>query len=182
MRRWLMVLMLATLSIGGMAEARAQEGAFPATPLRQLGLPELPIVTADSAMSVPPELDAGRYFLTVENVSAAGSIAIEFYRAPDGMAAVDMVPAFMDAAAANQTPAGFYDALITGGVVANAGSHGEAVIDLPAGSWLVVGYAFGEGQDGVVWQTTEVTGDIGDPEDPDSDVDVNLEDFAFDFS
>ena len=180
MRRWLLALMLLTISIGSAMQVRAQDAAFPATPLDQLGLPELEIETVDAAMNGPSELDAGRYHLTLRNSSNAGSIAVEFYRAPAGTAAIDLIPAFQAAAASNQPPPGFYDMLIAGGATARAGSSGEAVIDLPVGSWLVAGYVFGDGLAGFAAQAIEVTGDIGDPDDPGSDVDVNLEDFAFD--
>ncbi len=180
MRRWLIVFLLITSSLsGGIAPARAQNGAFPAMPLEELGLPELIVATDGATLSAPSALDAGRYFLQVEN-DAAASVAVEFYRAPEGASAVDLIPGFQDAAALDQPPPDFYDMLIAGGVTAEAGSRGQAVIDLPAGSWIVAAYLYGNGADGLIAQAVDVTGDIGDPDDPDSDIDLNFEDFSFD--
>lgn len=181
MRRWLMVLMLLVALAGGLTQAVAQEQAFPAMPLEELGLPELIVETDGLTISAPGQLEAGRYFLELDNASPNASIAIEFYRAPDGVTAVDLIPSFADAAATNQPPPGFYDNPISGGVAAEPGRTGQAVIDLPAGSWIAAAFVYGEDIDGFLAQPVEVTGEFGDPDDPDSDVDVNFEDFAFDF-
>ncbi len=180
MRRYLLATMLLVSLIGGGAIAQAQESAFPAMPLDELGLPELVVTTDGTTMSLPSELEAGRYYLELENASAAASIAIEFYRMPDGTAAADLIPSFQEAAATAQPPPGFYENLISGGVSSEPGRTGRAVIDLPAGSWIAAAFIYG-GVDGFLAQPIEVTGDYGDPNDPDSDVDVNFEDFAFDF-
>ena len=130
-------------------------------------------------MTVPATLDAGRHFLQIDN-NATASVAVEFYRAPDGSAAVDLIPGFQDAASLDQPPPAFYDMLIAGGVAAEPGRRGNAVIDLPAGSWIAAAFVYGEGADALLTQAVEVTGEIGDPDDPDSDIDLNFEDFAFD--
>ncbi len=179
MRRWLLVsLLLCSLFAGG-AVARAGDDAFPAMPLDELGLPEVLVATDGATLSAPASLDAGRYFLQVDN-NATASVAVEFYRAPEGASAADLIPGFQDAAALDQPPPDFYDLLIAGGVTAEAGGHGQAVIDLPAGSWIAAAFVYGNGADGLLTQAVDVTGDIGDPDDPDSDIDLNFEDFSFD--
>ena len=180
MRRWLMATMLLVSLIGGGATVGAQQSAFPAMPLDELGLPEVIVTTDGTTMPLPSELDAGRYYLELANTSAAASIAIEFYRSPDGTTAADLIPAFQEAAAPDQPPPAFSENLISGGVSAEPGRTGQAVIDLPAGSWIAVAFVYGGGN-AFLAQPIEVTGDFGDPDDPDSDVDVNFEDFAFDF-
>ena len=181
MRRWLLATMLLSALAGGATQAGAQESAFPAMPLDELGLPEV-IVEADGVtLSAPSALEAGRYYLELDNASATASIAVEFYRAPEGTAATDLIPSFEEAAATNQPPPDFYDSLIAGGVSARPGRTGQAVIDLPAGSWIAAVFVYGDGEDGFLAQPIEVTGDIGEPDDPDSDVDANFEDFSFDF-
>ncbi len=180
MRRWLLITMLLVSLIGGAAQARAQESAFPAMPLDELGLPEVVVTSDGSTMALPGELDAGRYYLELDNTSATASIAVEFYRAPDGTEAAGLIPSFQDAAAVDQPPPGFYENLIAGGVSAEPGRTGQAVIDLPAGSWIAAAFIYG-GVDGFLAQSVEVTGDFGDPDDPDSDIDVNFVDFSFDF-
>jgi hypothetical protein len=171
--------MICTL-LGGTAPVGAQDDAFPATPLSQLGLPELRVSTDGVTVNAPATLDAGRYYLVLENSDPAASAAVEFYQAPEGTAAADLIPGFQDAAAQNQPPPNFYDSLIAGGVSAQPGGTGEAVIDLPAGSWLASVYVFGGDVDTLLAQPVEVTGDIGDPDDPDGDIDLNFEDFGFD--
>ena len=42
-------------------------------------------------------------------------------------------------------------------------------------------FVYGDGEDGLLTHPIEITGNIGEPDDPDSDVDVNFEDFSFDF-
>jgi hypothetical protein len=180
MRRWLLVSVLLCSALGAIAPASAQDVAFPAMPLDELGLPELVVSTDGATLAAPTELDAGRYFLEVDNNSADTSVAVEFYRAPDGVAAVDLIPGFQDAAALDQPPPDFYDLLIAGGVSTEADGRGQAVIDLPAGSWILAAFVYGGGADGLLAQAIEVTGDIGDPDDPDADVDLNFEDFSFD--
>jgi hypothetical protein len=180
MRRWLVVLLAVFSLIDGIGTVRAEDDAFPAMPLDELGLPEIAISTDGSTVTAPTSLDAGRYFLQVENDSPSASVAVEFYRAPDGATAADLIPGFQDAAALDQPPPDFYDLLIAGGVLAEADSRGQAVIDLPAGSWIAAAYVYGNGADGLLTQAIEVTGDIGDPDDPDSDVDLNFEEFSFD--
>lgn len=181
MRRWMMSLLVVLVLMDGAAHANAQENAFPAMPLDELGLPEMVVESDGVTMTVPNALDAGRYFLELDNQSDTASIAVEFYRAPEGSFAADLIPAFQEAAATDQPPPNFYDTLIAGGVSAEPGGRGQAVIDLPAGSWVAAAFVYGEGEDGFLGQPIEVTGDFGDPADPDSDVDVNFEDFSFDF-
>jgi hypothetical protein len=150
-------------------------------PLEELGLPEVVVETDGVTMSAPSELEAGRHYLELDNASPSASIAVEFYRAPDESSAAEMIPAFQEAAATNQPPPGFYDNLIAGGVSAEPGRTGQAVIDLPAGSWLAAVFVYGDGEAGFLTQPIEVSGDFGDPDDPEADVDVNFEDFSFDF-
>lgn len=179
MRHWMMATMVLLTLASGLAQASAQEQAFPAMPLDELGLPEV-IVTSDGVtLTAPTELDADRYYLELENRSTAASMAVEFYRAPDGTSAADLIPDFQSAAASNLPPPGFYDNLIGGGVSAEPGRTGQAVIDLPAGSWVVAVFVYGGEANSLLAQQLEVTGEIGSPDDPDSDVDVNFEDFAF---
>jgi hypothetical protein len=180
MHRWLLVLLLLCSLFAGGAVARAGDDAFPAMPLDELGLPEVVVSTDGATLSAPGSLDAGRYFLQVDNDSEAASVAVELYRAPEGASAADLIPGFQDAAALDQPPPDFYDMVIAGGVTAEAGGRGQAVIDLPAGSWIAAAFVYGNGADGLITQAVEVTGDIGDPDDPDSDIDLNFEDFAFD--
>lgn len=181
MRRWLVVVVMVCTLLGGAAQVRAQDDDGPATPLSELGLPELVVGTDGATLQTPATLDADRYYLRLENTSPSASVAIEFYQAPEGTSAVDLIPDFQDAAAQNQPPPGFYDSLIAGGVSATAQGTGEAVIDLPEGSWLAALFVYGDGVDSFVAQPIEVTGDIGDPDDPDSDIDLNFDDFSFDF-
>lgn len=181
MRRWLLATLLLCSLVGGAARVEAQENAFPAMPLDELGLPEVIVETDGVTMTAPAELEADRYYLELDNASATASIAVEFYRAPDGSSATDLIPSFQEAAATNQPPPGFYDALISGGVSAEPGRTGQAVIDLPAGSWIAAVFVYGGDEDGFLAQPIEVSGEFGDPDDPDSDVDVNFEDFSFDF-
>lgn len=181
MRRWLTAILLLVLLGGSAAQVLAQESAFPAMPLEELGLPELVIESDGVTISAPDSLEAGRYFLELDNASESASIAIEFYRAPDDTDAATLIPAFQEAAATNQPPPGFFDMQISGGVSATPGRDGQAVIDLPAGSWLAAAYVYGDGENRVLTQLITVTGDIGKPDDPESDIDVNFEDFAFDF-
>ena len=181
MRRWLIVLFLIASSLsGGFASARAQDNAFPAMPLDELGLPEVLVSTDGATLSAPTSVEAGRVFLQVENDSDGASVAVEFYRAPQGTSAADLIPGFQDAAALDQPPPDFYDMLIAGGVTAEAGGRGQAVIDLPAGSWIAAAFVYGNGADALLTQAVEVTGEIGDPDDPDADIDLNFEDFSFD--
>lgn len=180
MRRWMLATMLLVSLIGGAAQARAQESAFPAMPLDELGLPEVVVQTDGTTMSAPSALEAGRYYLELDNTSAAASIAVEFYQAPEGATAAELIPPFQEAAATDQPPPGFYDTLISGGVSAEPGRSGRAVIDLSPGSWIVAVFVYGGGT-GFLAQPLDVTGELGDPDDPDSDVDVNFEDFSFDF-
>lgn len=179
MRRWLFSFLLLGSVFGGFATVGAQDNAFPAMPLAELGLPELVVSTNGATLTAPAALEAGRYFLQVDNNGAA-SAAVEFYRAPEGASAVDLIPGFQDAAALDQPPPDFYDMLIAGGVTAEGGGHGQAVIDLPAGSWIAAAFVYGNGADGLLTQAVEVTGEIGDPDDPDADIDLNFEDFSFD--
>lgn len=181
MRRWLIALLLLVALSAGASRTIAQETAFPAMPLDELGLPELIVETDGVTMSAPSELEADRYYLELDNASATNSIAVEFYRAPEGTAAADLIPAFQEAAATNQPPPGFYDSLIAGGVSAGPGRAGQAVIDLPPGSWIAAVFVYGAGEEGFLAQPIEVTGEFPDADDPDSDVDVNFEDFAFEF-
>lgn len=181
MHRWLLTTLLLVFLAGGLAQASAQEQAFPAMPLDELGLPEVIVETDGVTMSAPSELEAGRYYLELDNASTTASIAVEFYRAPEGTPAADLIPAFAEAAATNQPPPGFYDNLISGGVSAEPRRTGQAVIDLPAGSWIAAVFVYGDDVDGFLAQPIEVTGEFGDPDDPDSDVDVNFEDFSFAF-
>lgn len=180
MRRWMLATLLLLALSGGTAQSLAQEQAFPAMPLDELGLPEVIVASDGVTLSAPTELDADRYYLELDNQSAAASMAVEFYRAPDGTSAADLIPSFQAAAASNMPPPGFYDGLIGGGVTAAPGRTGQAVIDLPAGSWIVAVFTYGGETEGFLAQPIDVTGDIGKPIDPDSDVDVNFEDFAFD--
>lgn len=180
MRRWLVVSLVLLFLIGGSTTVRAEDDAFPAMPLDELGLPEIIVSTDGATLSAPAALDAGRYFLQVDNDSLVASVAVEFYRAPDGVAAADVIPGFQNAATLDQPPPGFYDMTIAGGVSVAAGERGQAVIDLPAGSWVLAAYVYGGGADGLLSQAVDVTGDIGDPDDPDADIDLNFEDFAFD--
>lgn len=180
MRRWLVVSLVLFSLIGGFGTVGAEDDAFPAMPLDELGLPEIVVSTDGATMTAPTALEAGRYFLQVDNDSPAASVAVELYRAPEGAAAADLIPGFQDAAGLDQPPPDFYEMLIAGGVSTEAGGRGEAVIDLPAGSWIVAAYVYGNGADGLLTQAIEVSGDIGDPDDPDADIDLNFEDFAFD--
>jgi hypothetical protein len=180
MRRCLVAFLLFTSLLSGAASVGAQDDAFPAMPLDELGLPEIEVSTDGATLSAPASLDAGRYFLQVENNSEGASVAVEFYQAPSGASAADLIPGFQDAAALDQPPPDFYDMLIAGGVTAEAGAHGQAVIDLPAGSWIVAAFVYGNGADALLTQAVEVTGEIGDPDDPDADIDLNFEDFSFD--
>jgi hypothetical protein len=181
MRRWLLATLLLCALAGEAAHAGAQENAFPAMPLDELGLPEVIVETDGVTMTAPAEVEAGRYYLELDNASPTASIAVEFYRVPDDSTATELIPSFQEAAATNQPPPGFYDTPIAGGVSAEPGRIGQAVIDLPAGSWIAAVFVYGDGEAGFLAQPIEVSGNFGDPDDPDADVDVNFEDFSFEF-
>ena len=118
MRRWLLATMLLFALAGGAVQVGAQESAFPAMPLDELGLPEVIVETDGVTLTAPSALEAGRHYLELDNASATASIAVEFYRAPEGTGATDLIPSFEEAAATNQPPPDFYDSLIAGGVSA----------------------------------------------------------------
>ncbi|TXG86762.1 MAG: hypothetical protein E6R14_02400, partial [Thermomicrobiales bacterium] len=63
MRRWMLATLLLLALSGGTAQSLAQEQAFPAMPLDELGLPEVIVASDGVTLSAPTELDADRYYL-----------------------------------------------------------------------------------------------------------------------
>jgi hypothetical protein len=116
----------------------------------ELGLGELLIRQTDGGFEAPSEVAAGRYLLTVENASSIPFGGAGFIQAPEGQTTADVQAAFEEVNAyfaaleAGTPPVGedptafLYEAVVIGGpAVGGPGSFGQAVIDLPAGEYVI---------------------------------------------
>jgi hypothetical protein len=159
MVRTLLALVAATAIVlgAGAVAGFAQESstAADATFATPPGLPEIRITTTDVAYEgVPEQVSPGRYLVTLDNRSSAEAAA-EFLMLPPGIsyeqalgffsgleAGADASPAAGSTAAQTEMVGGppdwFYQVYMAGGPYAEfAGQTVQAVVDLPAGEYLV---------------------------------------------
>lgn len=186
---------LATIAAGTIIPTSriiAQEGVFSG-----LDLPALDVtVTTSGFGGVPPEIEAGRYLLTVTPEADVEWWGAAFVQPPEGLtaeqllldleSATEVVPQDAETPATRSVsrfpPAGAplvaYEAMFAGGAMGLPGSSEpvQAVIDLPPGEWVLWGGASDAVQSPLVFQATgEMPGDLAEPE---ADIDVTFSDSA----
>jgi hypothetical protein len=180
-----------------MLPVRAQDGTAtvqePLYTAEELGLSELLVLQIDDGFEAPAEVAAGRYLLTVENASSAPFGGAGFIQAPEGLTAADVqakfeeVNAFFAALESGTPPTGddptafLYETLVVGGpAVGGPGSIGQAVIDLPAGDYVIWNEDF-TSPTGTLTVTGDMPGDVAEPESAFAITAVKMEDH-FDFT
>jgi hypothetical protein len=139
MHRWKLVLaMLLALLAGSVGTIAAQESTPVAggSPFAALNATPLPLTVAeDGGVELPAELAAGRYEVTLDNPTDL-IVDLIFVMAPSGAGTEEL-----QATPVNEElglPGWFYDAVLAGGVAADAQSSGSAVVELTqAGAWTV---------------------------------------------
>lgn len=162
-----LVVTLIALALAGPSAISAQNAG---SSLDGLGLPELRVSVTDAGIDVPSQTEAGRYLVVLDNPSPY-DVEVTLFLPPDGLTA-SQLEATPDAEEGD--PDWFYDAIIVGGVAADAGGADRAVLDLaPAGEWVVVGLK----EDGQVLFT--VTGEAAPAPAIAADAVVEVRDFDF---
>jgi hypothetical protein len=168
-----------TMTRLGVAPATAQDGTPAAGGLYtagELGLEELLIRQIDGGYEAPAEIAAGRYLLTVENASSAEVGGAGFIAAPEGQTTADVQAQFeaineffmaleMGTPPAGEDPTAFlFEAVAIGGpATGGPGSIGQAIVDLPAGEYVIWGEDFSL-PTGVITVTGELPADLAEPE------------------
>ncbi len=171
----LLALMLATLTRGVVAQDATPSASPAASPglLAGLGYEVLTISTDGTTITAPTELTAGRYLLDIENTSGISDASFSFYGPQDGQT-VDELTADFAAADLNAGPPDWYFQIDMIG-----GSSGSpAVIEIPAGDWLLGAMFFAEDSASFVSQPVTVTGELPTYPAVDGQVDVTLVDMA----
>jgi hypothetical protein len=128
---------------GGMAAtAVAQDAATPASPPADglAGYPELRMTSTDTALTLPEQIPAGRYLVTIENQATLGESAPTIVLLPEGRTAAELLidPADPGAGFADW----FYTATIVGAPIAPSGTTAQAIVDFAPGRYAVWGEPF----------------------------------------
>jgi hypothetical protein len=122
---------------GTIAGARARD----ATPTDDLGgYPELKIISTDAGLTLPAQISAGRYLVTIENRATLGESAPNFILLPEGQTTEELLSAPVDPLSG--MPSWFYSATIVGAPIAPIGSTAQAIVDLAPGRYAVSGEPF----------------------------------------
>lgn len=188
-RAFVSFVLLCALSLAALP-ASAQDASPPAASpaagtslLAGLGFPDLVFTTDGTDFEAPTDVVAGRYHVIFNNLGTAAPANFTVLRPPDGMSVDELIAAFEapdEDDNPDTEPPIFYQVIFAGGVSAEPGSTGDAIIDIPPGDWV-----FGmtvENEDG---PTTDiavpvtVTGEMPELVDPPADVEVTAADLAF---
>jgi hypothetical protein len=104
-----------------------------------LDYPELKITATGTKFDLPPEVEADRYLVTLDNQGEEGLDA-QFVQVPKGRSVDELAKALDDP---NEATAWLFDATWAGGPTVLAGNQGQTIVDLAAGKWAVIaeGYA-----------------------------------------
>ncbi|HEY7030081.1 MAG TPA: hypothetical protein VH482_02075 [Thermomicrobiales bacterium] len=183
------LLIASALLAGASSVAAAQEGSpeagYPArnlSLLEGLGLPEINLVATDSDVTgAPTEVEAGRYFVTLDNQSVDDEIEVYFVVLP---ASVTQEQAMADLNSdSDEAPGWFYEATWAGGPNAYLGQKDGAVVELAAGDWFIAVDRSGEsgpaGQSPDTTSALKVTGELTAGEGIVGAVPVNLKEYTF---
>jgi hypothetical protein len=154
--------------------------AAAATPLADLGYPELRLVATDAGPEAPRQIEAGRYLVVLENRGTPGGPAhvsdVNFIQLPPG-ASIDELNALLDDPAA-PLPDWMGEIVSSGGFYVEAGQTGYAVLDLEPGDWYV---GVGDANPFTPLTVTEHgAATPAPPGDPAADVTVGYREFALD--
>jgi hypothetical protein len=186
--------------------ARVAAQATPAADLASLGLPTIDItITKDAFEGAPEKLDAGRYLLTITLADGVDFGSVGFISPPGSMSAQNFwnylmaaigtpeaspeaIPAASPAPEEGEAqpvvlPSIVYQAIWAGGASREASQTGpgagQAVIDLPQGSWILWGNDPEAAQPPVFFS---VSGAMPtDLTEPASDIDVTFADYSIAF-
>jgi hypothetical protein len=166
--------------------ARAQEATPAATFPATLGLPELDVTITDTGFDAPSEIAAGRVLLAVTNAATASEDSADANLAllPAGTTIEDVAayfgpqmgtPMAEDAA----VPDWIYEATVAGGPIVLPGQTMQAVVDLTPGDWVLFNDSPGASQQPQPLTVTESAASPTAMEEPQADVDVQLQEYAF---
>jgi hypothetical protein len=173
------IITIALLSLALAGPAVAARETTPA-PSVAPGLPELRIRATDADIELPAEVPAGRYLVTLDNVSTRDAAA-NFVQLPAGAGAADLQALFQAVLASPDAGPGafpdwYYRATFAGGPLALVGQQGQAVVDLTPGDWIV----FDETDPSVPWRPLTVTAGASSPAaEPAADLTVTHQEYAF---
>ena len=156
---------------------RHDASAQGATPVADLGLPEITITMSDAGFQVSPtQTPAGWTLVTFTNASNEEEDAPDLMLLPEGMTADDVTSALATPEAA--APAWVYQTTFAGGPFATKGKTTQAVANLTAGAWYV--FSGGEPQfAGTALTVTAASSASPAAVSITADVDVSLQEYTF---
>jgi len=169
-------LIFALLLLSG-SSALAQD----ATPPSEASVfPEITITATDTGFEVPAQIVEGRYLVTFENTGKLGS-GMFFWKLPEGVTIGDLQSSLptREPGSTGVAPEAFYESFFPGAPgYAEAGGRTQAIVDLPAGSYVVLT------EEGAWATPLEVLPAANATPSalvqPVSDLDIRLQEFAFD--
>jgi hypothetical protein len=176
-----MVMALAGTALFPNIGLGAQEASPTATsPLSELGYPTLTLSIDGAGVSVPADVEAGRYHLLLRNDGTVQS-ELNLFGVPNEMTAVELEAIVDEANLTGVIPPLFYDMIINGGVFADPGTTGEVVLDLTSGEWLFTFSSFDPATEEVTsfYEVVSVTGELPSLDEPDVAAVIHLVDFDF---
>jgi hypothetical protein len=168
----LSVLALTLLGSVAGSTASAQE-ATPTSSLAGKGYHELTVTVTDTAYQAPAEVSSGLTLVTLVNQTDQEQSA-DFFTPPAGETMDEMLQAVATPVADDGFPSFLYDATLTGGPLARSGGSGQALVNLTPGDWAIAGE--GDQQPTFIKVTQDAGPAIAEPT---SDIDVQLQEFAF---
>lgn len=173
--------LLLVLALGFGTVAARQGTAEAGSLLADLGYAELTVATDGTALTVPAEIEAGRYRVVFENSSDLGA-ELNVYTIPTGTT-IDEVRTAIEAFETADTPPDlFFSLVFHGGIVAAPGATDDVVLDLTAGEMIfdatISDEETGETTDLLI-ESVSVTGDPTAVEDPAVAAEASMSDFEF---
>jgi uncharacterized cupredoxin-like copper-binding protein len=176
-RRLLIPCLLALVMAYGVVAAQE------ATPLPDAsieGYPELVITVTDTGFEVEPEATEGRYLVTFHNTGSEGA-GMFFWRLPDGVTVEELASALptREPGSTGTAPEAFYEAFLPGAPgYAEAGGSTQAIVDLPAGEYVVLTEEGAWATPLTIHAAADAT-PSAQPE-PDASPEIVLQEYAFD--
>jgi hypothetical protein len=169
-------LLLAISSTASAQEATPATGSptAEASRLTELGYLDLVLQTDGSILTLPDEVEAGRYRLVIENSSADLSADLLMGLPPEGTTTADAIAAFEAAEEQEEFPELFSQMIFVGGVYAFPATTDDAIVTLSPGEYVVNLATYSETDDALegvnLFDTLNVTGELPALEDPEANI------------
>ena len=163
----------AILLPGTTLSARSQDAGTPATPPADplAGYPELKMISTDTELTLPAQIAAGRYLVTIENRATLGESAPAIILLPEGRTAAELLTDPTDPSSVAEW---FYTSTIIGAPIAPLGTTAQAIVDFAPGRYAVWGEPF----QAVIPELEVVSGASDPPAEPPAEAAITIGDGA----